>query len=256
MKKINHIVISGNIGVGKTTLSEKISKKFNWELQLEEVKDNPYLDDFYKSMKDWSFHLQIFFLNSRFNQIQKISESNNVVIQDRSIYEDYEVFTKTLFDSGVLMEREFNNYKRLYNTILKYINEPDLLIYLRNLNIDKIISNIDKRSRNFERSIDKEYLKKLNFKYLNHDYFTDVITFNYSKEKLLFGDIYISTDRVKENSKTYNTYFNQELFRVIIHGVLHLCGFNDKSTKEKQKMRKLENFFLEKLKTLNTLKIN
>ena len=146
MKKINHIVISGNIGVGKTTLSEKISKKFNWELQLEEVKDNPYLDDFYKSMKDWSFHLQIFFLNSRFNQIQKISESNNVVIQDRSIYEDYEVFTKTLYDSGVLMEREFNNYKRLYNTILKYINEPDLLIYLRNLNIDKIISNIDKRS--------------------------------------------------------------------------------------------------------------
>ena len=167
MKKINHIVISGNIGVGKTTLSEKISKKFNWELQLEEVKDNPYLDDFYKSMKDWSFHLQIFFLNSRFNQIQKISESNNVVIQDRSIYEDYEVFTKTLYDSGVLMEREFNNYKRLYNTILKYINEPDLLIYLRDLNIDKIISNIDKRSRKFEKSIDKEYLKKLNIYYEN-----------------------------------------------------------------------------------------
>ena len=167
MKKIKHIVISGNIGVGKTTLSEKISKKFNWELQLEEVKDNPYLDDFYKSMKDWSFHLQIFFLNSRFNQIQKISESNNVVIQDRSIYEDYEVFTKTLYDSGVLMEREFNNYKRLYNTILKYINEPDLLIYLRNLNIEKIISNIDKRSRKFEKSIDKEYLKKLNIYYEN-----------------------------------------------------------------------------------------
>ena len=167
MKKINHIVISGNIGVGKTTLSEKISKKFNWELQLEEVKDNPYLDDFYKSMKDWSFHLQIFFLNSRFNQIQKISESNNVVIQDRSIYEDYEVFTKTLYDSGVLMEREFNNYKRLYNTILKYINEPDLLIYLRNLNIEKIISNIDKRSRKFEKAIDKEYLKKLNIYYEN-----------------------------------------------------------------------------------------
>jgi len=167
LKKINHIVISGNIGVGKTTLSEKISKKFNCELQLEEVKDNPYLDDFYKSMKDWSFHLQIFFLNSRFNQIQKISESNNVVIQDRSIYEDYEVFTKTLYDSGVLMEREFNNYKRLYNTILKYINEPDLLIYLRNLNIDKIISNIDKRSRKFEKAIDREYLEKLNIYYEN-----------------------------------------------------------------------------------------
>ena len=101
---IKHVVISGNIGVGKTTLSKKISKKFNWNLQLEEVKNNPYLDDFYKSMSDWSFHLQIFFLNSRFNQIQKISESDNVVIQDRSIYEDYEVFTKTLHDSGVLKD--------------------------------------------------------------------------------------------------------------------------------------------------------
>ena len=167
MKNIKHIVISGNIGVGKTTLSEIISKKFNWELQLEEVKDNPYLDDFYKSMDDWSFHLQIFFLNSRFNQIQKISESNNIVIQDRSIYEDFEVFTKTLHDSGVLMDREFNNYKRLYNTILKYIEEPDLLIYLRNLNIDKIISNIEKRSRKFEKGIDKDYLKKLNLYYEN-----------------------------------------------------------------------------------------
>ena len=167
MKNIKHIVISGNIGVGKTTLSEIISKKFNWEIQLEEVKDNPYLDDFYKSMSDWSFHLQIFFLNSRFNQIQKISESNNIVIQDRSIYEDFEVFTKTLHDSGVLMDREFNNYKRLYNTILKYIEEPDLLIYLRNLNIDKIISNIEKRSRKFEKAIDKDYLKKLNLYYEN-----------------------------------------------------------------------------------------
>ena len=167
MKNIKHIVISGNIGVGKTTLSEIISKKFNWELQLEEVKDNPYLDDFYKSMNDWSFHLQIFFLNSRFNQIQKISESNNIVIQDRSIYEDFEVFTKTLHDSGVLMDREFNNYKRLYNTILKFIEEPDLLIYLRNLNIDKIISNIEKRSRKFEKAIDKDYLKKLNLYYEN-----------------------------------------------------------------------------------------
>ena len=167
MKEIKHIVISGNIGVGKTTLSKKISKKFDWELQLEEVDDNPYLDDFYKSMRDWSFHLQIFFLNSRFNQIQKISESKKIVIQDRSIYEDYEVFTKTLYDSGVLKRREFDNYKRLYNTILKYISEPDLLIYLRNTDIDKIISNIEKRSRNFEKAIDKKYLQKLNLYYEN-----------------------------------------------------------------------------------------
>tara|TARA_B100000686_G_scaffold318180_1_gene367609 strand:- start:411 stop:1037 length:627 start_codon:yes stop_codon:yes gene_type:complete len=164
---IKHVVISGNIGVGKTTLSKKISKKFNWKLQLEEVKNNPYLDDFYKSMSDWSFHLQIFFLNSRFNQIQKISESDNVVIQDRSIYEDYEVFTKTLHDSGVLKDREFNNYKRLYNTILKYISQPDLHIYLRNNNIDNIIKNIKKRKRDFEKTIDKNYLLKLNEYYEN-----------------------------------------------------------------------------------------
>ena len=155
---IKHIVISGNIGVGKTTLSDKVSKKFNWDLQLEEVDDNPYLDDFYKSMSEWSFHLQIFFLNSRFNQIQKISESNKIVIQDRSIYEDYEVFTKTLHDSGVLKQREFNNYERLYNTILKYIDQPDLLIYLRNTNINNIVKNIRKRKRDFEKKIDKNYL--------------------------------------------------------------------------------------------------
>ena len=179
---IKHIVISGNIGVGKTTLSEKVSKKFNWDLQLEEVDDNPYLDDFYKSMSKWSFHLQIFFLNSRFNQIQKISESNKVVIQDRSIYEDYEVFTKTLYDSSILKKREFNNYERLYNTILKYIEQPDLLIYLRNTNINNIIKNIRKRKRDFEKKIDKNYLIKLN------NYYEKWIK-NHPKEKLLTIDL-------------------------------------------------------------------
>ena len=86
-----------------------------------------------------------------------------------------------------------------------------------------------------------EYLKEINVKYLNHDFFTDVITFDYSKEKLLFGDVYVSTDRVKENAKTYNSSFNKELFRVIIYGVLHLCGFNDKTKKEKTLIRSKEN---------------
>ena len=179
---IKHIVISGNIGVGKTTLSDKVSKKFNWDLQLEEVDDNPYLDDFYKSMSEWSFHLQIFFLNSRFNQIQKISESNKIVIQDRSIYEDYEVFTKTLHDSGILKQREFNNYERLYNTILKYIDQPDLLIYLRNTNINNIVKNIRKRKRDFEKKIDRNYLIKLN------NYYEKWIK-NHPKEKLLTIDL-------------------------------------------------------------------
>ncbi len=201
MKNIKHIVLSGNIGVGKTTLSEIISKKFNWELQLEEVKDNPYLDDFYKSMKDWSFHLQIFFLNSRFNQIQKISESKKVVIQDRSIYEDFEVFTKALHDSGILMHREFNNYKRLYNTILKYIKEPDLHIYLRNLNINKIISNIDKRSREFEKEIDKDYLMSLNLYYENW-------ISKYPKDKVLTIDL-------SENDFIEDPKFLKKIYRMI-----------------------------------------
>lgn len=191
-------MISGNIGVGKTTLAKKISKKFNWELQLEEVKNNPYLDDFYKSMKDWSFHLQIFFLNSRFNQIQKISESKNIVIQDRSIYEDYEVFTKTLYDSGILLEREFKNYKRLYNTILKYINEPDLLIYLRNIKINKIIKNINKRSRKFEQAIDENYLSKLN------EYYENWIQ-NHPKEKVITIDL-SENDFVEDPSFLKNIY--------------------------------------------------
>lgn len=191
-------MISGNIGVGKTTLAKKISKKFNWELQLEEVKNNPYLDDFYKSMKDWSFHLQIFFLNSRFNQIQKISESKNIVIQDRSIYEDYEVFTKTLYDSGILLEREFKNYKRLYNTILKYINEPDLLIYLRNIKINKIIKNINKRSRKFEQAIDVNYLSKLN------EYYENWIQ-NHPKEKVITIDL-SENDFVEDPSFLKNIY--------------------------------------------------
>ncbi|RPG64281.1 MAG: deoxynucleoside kinase [Flammeovirgaceae bacterium TMED290] len=198
---MKHIVLSGNIGVGKTTLSEIISKKFNWELQLEEVKDNPYLDDFYKSMKDWSFHLQIFFLNSRFNQIQKISESKKVVIQDRSIYEDFEVFTKALHDSGILMHREFNNYKRLYNTILKYIKEPDLHIYLRNLNINKIISNIDKRSREFEKEIDKDYLMSLNLYYENW-------ISKYPKDKVLTIDL-------SENDFIEDPKFLKKIYRMI-----------------------------------------
>ena len=149
--KLKHLVISGNIGVGKTTLAEKLAKKYNWKILLEEVDNNPYLDDFYKSMKNWSFHLQIFFLNSRFKQIQNISKTNDTIIQDRSIYEDYEVFTKNLFDSGILLKREFENYKRLYDTILEYVKVPDLLIYIRNKNINNIVNNIKKRNRKFEK---------------------------------------------------------------------------------------------------------
>jgi len=196
--KLKHIVISGNIGVGKTTLAEKLAKKYNWKILLEEVDNNPYLDDFYKSMKSWSFHLQIFFLNSRFKQIQKISKTNSTVIQDRSIYEDYEVFTKNLFDSGILLKREFENYKRLYNTILEYVKVPDLLIYIRNKNINNIVNNIKKRNRKFEKKINTEYLKNLN------NYYENWIK-HYSNKNLLIIDV-TNKDFIKNSKDLKNIY--------------------------------------------------
>ena len=196
--KLKHLVISGNIGVGKTTLAEKLAKKYNWKILLEEVDNNPYLDDFYKSMKNWSFHLQIFFLNSRFKQIQNISKTNDTIIQDRSIYEDYEVFTKNLFDSGILLKREFENYKRLYDTILEYVKLPDLLIYIRNKNINNIINNIKKRNRNFEKKINTEYLKNLN------NYYENWIK-NYSNKNLLIIDV-TNKDFIKNSKDLKNIY--------------------------------------------------
>ncbi len=196
--KLKHIVISGNIGVGKTTLAEKLAKKYNWKILLEEVDNNPYLDDFYKSMKSWSFHLQIFFLNSRFKQIQNISKTNSTIIQDRSIYEDYEVFTKNLFDSGILLKREFKNYKRLYNTILEYVKVPDLLIYIRNKNINNIVNNIKKRNIKFEKKINTEYLKNLN------NYYENWIK-HYSNKNLLIIDI-TNKDFIKNSKDLKNIY--------------------------------------------------
>ncbi len=196
--KLKHIVISGNIGVGKTTLAEKLAKKYNWKILLEEVDNNPYLDDFYKSMKNWSFHLQIFFLNSRFKQIQNISKTNDTIIQDRSIYEDYEVFTKNLFDSGILLKREFENYKRLYDTILEYVKVPDLLIYIRNKNINNIVNNIKKRNRKFEKKINTEYLKNLN------NYYENWIK-HYSNKNLLIIDV-TNKDFIKNSKDLKNIY--------------------------------------------------
>ena len=196
--KLKHIVISGNIGVGKTTLAEKLSKKYNWKILLEEVDNNPYLDDFYKSMKSWSFHLQIFFLNSRFKQIQNIEKTNSTIIQDRSIYEDYEVFTKNLFDSGILLKREFENYKRLYNTIIEYVKVPDLLIYIRNKNINNIVNNIKKRNRKFEKKINTEYLKNLN------NYYENWIK-HYSNKNLLIIDV-TNKDFIKNSKDLKNIY--------------------------------------------------
>ena len=181
-KKLRHIALAGNIGVGKTSLAKILSKNYNWKLELESVKKNPYLSDFYKDMEKWSFHLQIYFLNNRFEQNQKILKSKNPVIQDRTIYEDEVIFTKNLYESGFLKKREYNNYLKLFNSIIKYVKPPDLIIYLRNNNIGKLVNNIEKRDRVFEKSIQIQYLKNLHLSY-------EKWIKNYSLNKILIIDV-------------------------------------------------------------------
>ncbi|NVK83286.1 MAG: deoxynucleoside kinase [Cytophagia bacterium] len=159
-----HVAIAGNIGSGKTTLAKMLGKTYGWDVQLESVEDNPYLKDFYEDMSRWSFHLQVYFLNSRFNQVAKIRETERGTIQDRTIYEDCYIFAANLFKSGFISERDYNNYLELFNSMLKHVQPPDLLIYLR-ADIPKLVANIQKRGRDYEELIRIEYLKNLNSHY-------------------------------------------------------------------------------------------
>lgn len=159
-----HIAIAGNIGSGKTTLATKLSRHYNWNLELEAVDDNPYLKDFYEDMQKWSFHLQVYFLNSRFRQIRNIRESKKTVVQDRTIYEDAYIFAANLHKSGLLNSRDYDNYITLFEGMINFVEAPDLLIYLK-ADIPKLVSQIDKRGRDYENSIRIDYLKNLNGHY-------------------------------------------------------------------------------------------
>ena len=161
-----HIAVAGNIGAGKTTLAELLSKHYGWTPNYEDVDDNPYLNDFYNDMQRWSFNLQIFFLNSRFNQILEIRKSGTTVIQDRTIYEDAEIFAPNLHSMGLMSTRDFNNYKTLFDLMTSLIQPPDLLIYLK-ASIPTLVNQIQKRGREFENSIRLDYLKQLNDRYEN-----------------------------------------------------------------------------------------
>lgn len=161
-----HIAIAGNIGAGKTTLASKLAQHFNWTLHLEAVEDNPYLQDFYEDMPRWAFHLQIFFLNSRFKQTQQIQTSDKGVIQDRTIYEDAYIFAKNLHDSGMLSPRDYQNYFNLFESMITMVKAPDLLIYLK-ADLPKLIGQIQKRNRSYENNISLAYLKNLNEHYDN-----------------------------------------------------------------------------------------
>jgi deoxyadenosine/deoxycytidine kinase len=159
-----HIAISGNIGSGKTTLAEKLAKHYRWDAEFESVDNNPYLADFYEDMQRWAFHLQIYFLNSRIKQIKRIQQSKSTVVQDRTIYEDANIFARNLHGSGYINERDYQNYLSIYESMIDFVKAPDLLIYLK-ADIPKLIEQIQKRGREFEDAMRIDYLKNLNQHY-------------------------------------------------------------------------------------------
>jgi hypothetical protein len=155
------IAVAGNIGTGKTTLTNLLSKRFAWHAHFEAVSDNPYLADFYRDMSRWSFPLQIFFLNNRFKAHQAITQGTNSAIQDRSIYEDANIFARNLYEQGQMEERDYRNYLDLYEVMCEYLNPPDLVIYLRK-SLPKLKERIAMRGRDYEKGIPDEYLSNLN----------------------------------------------------------------------------------------------
>ncbi len=176
-----HIAIAGNIGAGKTTLTNLLAKNMKWEAHYEDVDDNPYLNDFYEDMQRWSFNLQIYFLNSRFEQIAKIRQSGKTVIQDRTIYEDAHIFAPNLHSMGLMTTRDFNNYQSLFTVMTKFVSPPDLLIYLR-ASVPTLVNQISRRGRDYENSIRIDYLKRLNERY-------EAWISTYDSGKLLIIDI-------------------------------------------------------------------
>ena len=159
-----HIAIAGNIGAGKTTLTELLAKNYGWESHYEEVDGNPYLNDFYHDMQRWSFNLQVYFLNTRFSQIREFRNSGKTVIQDRTIYEDAEIFAPNLHEMGLMSTRDFESYHSLFTLMNSLVQAPNLIIYLR-ASIPTLVQQIQKRGREYENTIRLDYLKQLNQRY-------------------------------------------------------------------------------------------
>ena len=163
-KGIHFLAIAGNIGAGKSSLTALIAKHNNWNAVYESVDDNPYLADFYEDMKRWSFNLQIYFLSSRFRHQKQLMLSTESFVQDRTIYEDVEIFAKNLFEMNLMAERDYTNYKALFNEMVSYLRPPGLLIYLR-AKVPTLVRQIQKRGRDYENTIRIDYLERLNKHY-------------------------------------------------------------------------------------------
>jgi deoxyadenosine/deoxycytidine kinase len=180
-KKPKHIAVAGNIGAGKTTLTELLSKHYKWIPHFEDVDHNPYLMDFYEDMPRWSFNLQIYFLNSRLRQLSEIQRGTETVIQDRTIYEDANIFAPNLHEMGLMSKRDFDNYFLFFQTLKMMVQPPDLLIYLK-ASVPTLVGQIQKRGREYEENIRLDYLKRLN------EYYNKWID-NYKEGPLLVVDI-------------------------------------------------------------------
>ncbi|MFC5047157.1 deoxynucleoside kinase [Aquimarina hainanensis] len=176
-----HIAVAGNIGAGKTTLTRLLAKHYKWEAQFEDVMENPYLEDFYNKMERWSFNLQIYFLNSRFRQILEIRKNGKDIIQDRTIYEDAYIFAPNLHAMGLMTNRDFENYRSLFDLMESVVEGPDLMIYLRS-SIPNLVAQIHKRGRDYENSISIDYLSRLNERY-------EAWVHGYDKGNLLIIDV-------------------------------------------------------------------
>ena len=183
-----HIAIAGNIGSGKTTLTKMLAAHYGWTPKFESVDFNPYLADFYEDMERWSFNLQIYFLNKRFQDVVEISKQKDIIIQDRTIYEDARIFAPNLHAMGLMSTRDFENYSDLFDLMMSLVNPPDLLIYLRR-SIPNLIAQIQKRGREYERSIRIDYITGLNQRY--EDWIKDY------KARLLIIDV----DKIKFENK-------------------------------------------------------
>ena len=176
-----HIAIAGNIGAGKTSLTELISKHYGWQAHYEDVIDNPYLDDFYTHMERWSFNLQIYFLRSRFQQLLAFKNNPKTIVQDRTVYEDAHIFAPNLNAMGLMSQRDYKNYIELFNLMESLVEGPDMLIYLRS-SIPNLASKIHKRGRDYENSISIEYLSRLNERY-------EAWISTYDKDKMVIIDV-------------------------------------------------------------------
>ena len=200
------IGIAGNIGVGKTTMTDIIAKHFGWKAYYESVIDNPYLEDFYENMKRWSFNLQVYFLSHRFQTHKQMTESDYSAVQDRTIYEDVEIFARSLYELGNMSQRDWDNYKALFTIMTSYLQKPDAILYLR-ASVDTLLTRIRKRSRGFEREISPEYLYRLNLAYERW----------IQKEQECNRVIVVETDN-------FNVFEDKDHLNTILETIQKICG--------------------------------